>query len=381
MNQEISVKKWNGEKNMWEHALSSYDNKSNVAGKKFTTASSLNILYRIRPYIGVQMQIQDALVTSMTLSVANPPIEFVKDLVGKLFQVTLAYSNIKGGQFVLKEFVVFTGIVVQPPYFREGGQGTDQILYIPLTLGALPRVSANKDKYFNAIEGITKYSEAFKYLFTENKYSAIKNIVYDPKTLANEYFKSSADFNLSVLDFSNIQQHFKFIEGLNIYTDNVTTLYVSTNQQLIANMGSGGNKNQKLNCGKVFNQSYDNRQTNYSAKPEREKNNRYVSSYIKTKFAVIGLDNSVSLELAFVLLNLIGKRYCSIDNIGTNIEIYQSKDGQADTTKAFYIQRQEIFFSTWGDSRHTISLLAQPKDNFNKISTQGAPLEAEPMKE
>lgn len=354
MNQEVRVRML--QDNKWIGVLSSYNlqNKNMKATGEASIASNRNILMRIRPYVAVQMHIQDNLVTNVILSVGNPSPKFAKNLVGRMFEITLGYSNIKNGLFKVKEFVVFIGLVVQPPYYTDGGQGTDQILHIPLVMGALPIVDKNKDVFVTYEAGVTKLKDVLNQLFKQNKYSSIKaDPVFYSKDLENAYMKSSASINLASWGFSQVQRHLEQTEGVKIFTNNTNTLYVADNKSLKDEMNNkqsvSGN-----NAGVIFNQYYK--------RSNREDSVAYVSTYLKTKYAVIGLDNSLNLELAFVLPNLVGKRYCVLQNIGQNIQIYNSL-GDADTNKPFYISKQDIVFSTFGDSSHKISLLASPTES------------------
>lgn len=342
MNQEIVVKRV-GKDGKRTIELASYNIKDN----------NTNILTRIRPYISAQLIIQDSIITSLVLSVTNPDIRFAKNLVGNIFEVSLGYSNIKDGKFLNKIFLVFSGLVLQPPYFTEDGQGTDQTLHIPLAMGALPMVEQNKDLFISYTAGVDKIKDFLQKAFVDNQYSSIKKIeAYSPE-VENQYFKSSGVINLAENGFTQVQRFLEQTEGIYIFSNNVDTLYYST---LVDMMSENYNKQSKVqnNAGVVYN------------RPTREKANN-VKTFLKTKFAVIGLDNSLNLDLAFVLPNLLGRRYCIIENIGTNIEIYSSmvrkKGEQKNTHSAYYIQRQEIFFSTFGDSDHKITLIADPSDN------------------
>lgn len=369
MNQEISVEIW--ENNDWKHAVSSYNNKKQTSnGNNTFEAKQENILMRIRPYISAQVTIQDSLVTQLVLGVANPSPKFAKNLVGRLFRVSMGYSNIKDGKFLIKDFIIFTGLVIQPPYFTDGGQGTDQILYIPLAMGALPIVEQNKDVTINYQSGIAKLEDVLNAIFKSNKFSSIKNIVFYRDELKNHYMKSSGSINLGEWGFSQLQRHFQQTEDIWLSTDNNNILFVSTledmqNENYAKQSSKIGN-----NAGVIYNRSYTTTDSFHRNKGNDMTNRGYVSTFLKTKFAVIGLDNSLNIDLAFVLPNVIGKRYCVIQNIGINIQIYSSINQEIGgeknpKNKAFYIVRQEIFFSTFGDSSHKLSLLANPLEDKN----------------
>lgn len=369
MNQEISVEIW--ENNDWKHAVSSYNNKKQTSnGNNTFEAKQENILMRIRPYISAQVTIQDSLVTQLVLGVANPSPKFAKNLVGRLFRVSMGYSNIKDGKFLIKDFIIFTGLVIQPPYFTDGGQGTDQILYIPLAMGALPIVEQNKDVTINYQSGIAKLEDVLNAIFKSNKFSSIKNIVFYRDELKNHYMKSSGSINLGEWGFSQLQRHFQQTEDIWLSTDNNNTLFVSTledmqNENYAKQSSKIGN-----NAGVIYNRSYTTTDSFHRNKGNDMTNRGYVSTFLKTKFAVIGLDNSLNIDLAFVLPNVIGKRYCVIQNIGINIQIYSSINQEIGgeknpKNKAFYIVRQDIVFSTFGDSSHKLSLLANPLEDKN----------------
>ena len=277
---------------------------------------------------------------------------------------------------MIKNFIIFTGFVIQPPYFTEGGQGTDQILYIPLAMGALPIVDENKNITISYQAGISKLEDVLNAIFKSNKYSSIKNIVFYRDELKNHYMKSSGSINLGEWGFSQLQMFFRQTEDIWLSTDNNNKLFVSTLEDMQNENYDKQNSEIGNNAGIIYNASYTKTDSFHRDKGNKETTARgYVSTFLKTKFAVIGLDNSLNIELAFVLPNVIGKRYCVIENIGTNIQIYSSIN-QEDTNngekkpknKPFYIVRQDIVFSTFGDSSHKLSLLANPLEYKNGSS-------------
>lgn len=358
MNQDIIVEKYT--KGSWQPVFSSLihkrgeANKDGVAsmqgGVKHGIDDIQNLYTRIRPFISVKLVVQDTIITSALLSVGNPDHRFAQGLVGSYFRIKMGYTNIKNAKFVTNLFPVFVGAVIQPPYYTDSGQGTDQVLTIPLMFAGLPK----SNQYINYSEG-DKLGSILNAIFKDNKFSQIKNITYLPKDLENKELVGSGTFDFNRDNYQIIVNHFERVENIYLRTDNLDKLFVTEIDELRAYI-QGGEKQQSMkgegdNAGVIYNAS----KNSISARGDK-----YVNTFLKTKYAVIGLDNSLSVELAFALPNVIGKRYAKIQNPNNgNIYIYDAFQSSRKNNKTYYITRQEITFSTYGDSSHKLNLLAQ----------------------
>ena len=354
MNQDIIVEKYT--RGSWTPVFSSIIHKRSPANEKGISAMEAgidtiqNLYTRIRPFISVKLVVQDTIITSALLSVGNPDRRFAQGLVGSYFRIKMGYTNIKNAKFVWQLFPVFVGAVIQPPYYTDSGQGTDQVLTIPLMFAGLPK----SNQYINYSEG-DKLGNILKAIFKDNKFSQIKNITYLPKELENKELVGSGTFDFNRDNYQMVVNHFERVENIYLRTDNLDKIFVTDVEQLQTYIQGGeGQKSMKGegdNAGVVYNASKDD---------IASRGDKYVNTFLKTKYAVIGLDNSLSVELAFALPNVIGKRYAKIENVNNgNIFIYDAYQSSRKNNTNFYITRQEITFSTYGDSSHKLNLLAQ----------------------
>lgn len=268
---------------------------------------------KVIPYMAVYYMEQGGVAMQATLSVANPDTEIAQNIFGKEFRISIGYSGFINGVFKQMINPIFIGKCFQAPVFQEF-DSTDQILIIPLSY----TLSVNGYGGFTTNDTI---STALSKLFPKTK------INYNPMTIATQYLQKP----LAIKDktnFKTIQKYFSDNEKI-FLKQNPTDSSISVTLK-----SSGGLVS---NAGLIFNN-------------EKE-------TSIKTKYAAIDASGALNIELAFVLPNLIGKNYATIENIGKNINIYNTNRGKFNST--FFIQRQEINFSTWGDNIHNLALLSE----------------------
>lgn len=313
-----------------------------------------------KPYIAVTLSITSTLITGATLSWGNPPESVAKNMFGRIVKIECMYASLKDNKFQLSQASEFIGVVTQPPYYVDGTTYSDKILVMPLSMGA---VFDNKPA---KLPDTMKIGDVLNAIF--NIEGVPKTINYYPKTIKDQYLKKEILFNPNTMNLTQLIDYFLEVEDLIIKIMPNCCISVSNREYIKRTLK---NKSTELNTGIIHNEKE-------SVKSQIKKGGgftrgNYVMSFLKTRFAVMNLSGGVDIELAFFLPHLIGKEYCIIKNVGTNINIYASV-ANSTTTKTqtgdmtFYIQRQEVVFSTWGDSSHTLGL--QNIDYFNRLDQQ-----------
>lgn len=267
---------------------------------------------KIIPYILFSYSEQSGIPSQGLLSIANPDANMCNGIFGRQFRISIGYSSVTNSKVQRKLMPVFVGQCVQSPVFYNES-ATDQILTIPLAyvgvFGDYVSMTTNN-----------KIGEALAKLLP----NAI--IKYHPIALDKQFLKKPLALN-GKINLSIIQKYFAENEGLLIK-------WVSNdNSYLVTKKDSGG---LSVTSGVIPNNS--------------------LKTSLLTKYAVIDVSGVLNIELACVLPSLLGKVNATIENIGTNINVFNASSSKFSST--FFIMKQEITFSTWGDSTHSLGLLA-----------------------
>ena len=304
---------------------------------------------RIRPYISIRLEVQNGTPTTCMLSIGNPPMDILGNVVGKVFKIYIGYAGLMNGKFQAKMSSVFVGAVFQNPTREDSGQGTDQIMNIPLSLYNMANGNSTS---FSTNQ---KVQDVIKGVFAGNT-----SVEYSPSSLATQPLKNPFTFNKGDSQ-EDVINFFRDAEGISIQifpnkivvtnqaqikkdTSNKNVKAVIIHNQEVSKSGVNGTPSFRLNADKsTFSNDYYPR----------------VNTFIKSKYAVIGIDNTLNIDLAFVIPQILQNMYVAIENVGTNINIFHANKNvkTKDVNMVFCVISQLIVFSTWGDSTHQLRLL------------------------
>lgn len=354
MTHEVKISFFNKKTGKWEVVCQTFTNEKEDKNAGKDGSGFIPVNYK--PYIAVTLSINATLITGATINWANPPENVAKNSFSRLVKINLYYGNIKGDYFQLSTGAEFVGLVTQPPYYVDGASQSDKILVMPLSMGA---VFENKSA---KIQDTMKIGDVMPMIF--NIENMPKTIEYYPETIKDQYLKKDIIFNPNNMNLTQIIDYFAKVEDLVIKITPSCCVKIMNRDYIKENLTNGDEKNTAI----IYNTS---REIGYKfGEDGKVTGSNYVNTFIKTRFAVMNLAGGLDLELAFFLPHLVGKEFCKIPNIGENINIYSSTENSQDTKKekgdmTFYIQRQEIVFSTWGENTHVISL-----QNINSYQSQ-----------
>lgn len=298
---------------------------------------------RVTPFFGVALTTGMDIVTFGTLYIGNPPAELAKGLINQVFSITIGYEGLNGD--TSNQAKVFVGQCVQQPYFTEQNNGTDQILNIPLIVSSTP--------YDNYVIDIKKNTDKLEDALKQ----CSKNLVWSQKAIEMKANTVTQDLhgqrnNFSDIDFIN---HFRNEQiQINIYPNGMWYIY-SLSESVASTNVSSTQTGDKIKGFEIYNQAYV---------PSEHIN--IVPTAIKSKYAVIGLDGTFDIDLACVIPQAINCSAVVIENLGKNINIYEtaSNSSNLDTTSSggFIIRQQNVRFDTYGTSVHQLRLI-QNKDS------------------
>lgn len=325
INQEILVEIFNENKG-WEVLITSFGRNP----------------IQYRPYIAINMQMQSSLVTGAVLTIGNPTPEIVKNIWGKKLRISIGYSELKEGLLgytfdTSKIKPVFIGTIAgQAPYQVDSGKGTDQSLVIPLMIATL---ATGENTSF---EENTSLDTALKTIFPDAK------IKYTPLTLSTQLLQKPFIYNKG-WTWTEIVNHFELNENILLTTNNMEAINVTTPTEVNRVMATSNAGSDSVAI--IYNQPLNMAQSGIA------------NTFIKTKYATISLQQAVDIELALVCTTLIGRIYAKIENIGSNINIFNVNEDNSIASSGvpsiYRVTAQHIVFSTFGDSSHTISLLRE----------------------
>lgn len=343
MTQEIVISAL-GKNNKFEPIISSYQ-----LSKDGKLESGIKPYSRIRPYISIRMEVQNGTPTTCILSIANPPMDILGNVVGKVFKIYIGYAGAMNGKFLAKMSSVFIGAVFQNPTITDGGKGTDQIMNIPLSLY---NMANGNSASFSTNQ---KVRDVIKGVFAGNV-----NVEYSPKSLASQALKNPFTFNKGDSQ-EDVINFFRDAEGISIqiFPDKIV---VTTQNQIKKDTSSKKVKAVVIHNQEVSKQGV-NGLPNFRVNADKSTlGSEYyprVNTFLKSKYAIIGIDSTLNIDLAFVIPQMLQNMYVSIENVGTNINIFHANKSikTKDTNMVFCVISQMIVFSTWGDSVHQLRLL------------------------
>lgn len=347
MTQEIVIERLeNGE---FKPILATYQ-----LGKQDSLTSDVLPYPRIRPFISVH--IESVIGTPMTcnLTIANPPMSFIQNIINSVFRINIGYGALRNGKFMVKMYPIFIGSVFQNPTIQDGGMGTDQIMMIPLSVYNFS--STSKPSVFNSTQ---KVGDVMSVLFPSPA-----NISYSPKDLKNKNLTQQFTFNNGMTD-REIQNHFINVESIEIRKQSNGNIVVTD----IAGIKDVATKSSKENAVYIYNQPVSKNgaggvpsfriNSDKSVHNDKEYYPR-VNTFLKSKYAVIGIGGDLNIDLAFVVPEVLSNMYIVIENVGTNINIFHAnKDIKNQPTMVFIVNSQLVVFSTWGESTHQLKLMWQ----------------------
>lgn len=311
MNQEIKLEIYNSTDKKWENYISTYNEDVRLA---------------VKPYIVFSLYMQQNTPTQAEIQIGNPPTNLM-DLTASnngsiQFRVSIGYSNNDGGAMDYTKIApVFIGGITneKPPYFKEAGTGADQIFCIPLITTNSTPANTSPQQW----DATTTIDNILTQIFTD------ETITYEPSSLKSQkttrpyYIKG----NMSIMTIiKNIQKN----EGLLISNKGNGTIIVSKD----------GSIDSSANTTLLYNKEMGD--TSLGA--------FIANTLLKTKYA-FSINGLVELELACVVPQLLAYNHISIENVGTNIILYNT---QGKTYTTYTIRQQNIVFGSFGESMHKI---------------------------
>ena len=308
MNQEIKLEiKNNG---TWENYISTY---------------SENSLVKIKPYICVSLTLASNTPQTASIAIANPPIELL-DLTtnGTQFRISMGYSAMNDGSMdYTKIQPVFVGTIssTRQPYFQEAGAGADQIFVINLVTYQTIKLSSQAQ-----YEANVTLDSVLSGIFED------MTIEYNPDTLSTTKLKTPISLKPDT-PIQTLQKHFEKIEGIKIDQ--------KADKIIVSKVGT---KESTANTTVIYNKALGDTTANIAP------------TMIKTKYAY-SVTNLYEIELACVVPQVMAYNYVSIENIGTNLSIYNAS---AQNYTTFYVQQQQVMFGSFGESMHKLLLAGTP---------------------
>lgn len=347
MTQEIVIERL--ENGKFKPILATYQ-----LGKNDSLTNGILPYPRIRPFISVQIESVIGSPMTCVLTIGNPPMSFLQNIVNSVFRIHIGYGALRNGKFMVKMYPIFIGAVFQNPTIQDGGMGTDQIMIIPLS--AYNFSSSAKPSLFNPTQ---KVGDVMTALFPSPA-----TITYSPKDLKLKNLTQQFTFNNGMTD-REIQSHFLSVENIDIRKQSNGNIVVTD----MAGIKNVATKSSAEKAVYIYNQPVSkkgiNGVPNFRINSDRSVNSKTeyyprANTFLKSKYAVVGIGGDLNIDLAFVVPEVLSNMYIVIENVGTNINIFHaSKNVKDQPTMVFIVNSQLVVFSTWGDSTHQLKLMWQ----------------------
>lgn len=316
---------------------------------------------RIRPFISVQIESVIGSPMTCVLTIGNPPMSFLQNIVNSVFRIHIGYGALRNGKFMVKMYPIFIGAVFQNPTIQDGGMGTDQVMIIPLSVYNFS--SSAKPSLFNSTQ---KVGDVMATLFPSPA-----TITYSPKDLKSKNLTQQFTFNDGMTD-REIQSHFLSVESIDIRKQSNGNIVVTD----MSGLKDVATKSSVEKAVYIYNQPRSKKGANgapsFRLNSDKSVHNNVnyfprVNTFLKSKYAVVGIGGDLNVDLAFVVPEVLSNMYIVIENVGTNINIFHaSKNVKNQPTMVFIVNSQLVVFSTWGDSTHQLKLMWQENASAKK---------------
>ena len=340
MQQEIIIERRKDASENWELVLSTlgFSTKNNFAQQP----SDVNILLKNgatlkqiglgKPHISFSMTVITGHPTQATLVIHNPLRDFCQGIYNFEFRIWAGYSWVIGGEVKHNIINVFTGKNIMD--ITTQTNGVDVALSIPLHLTPAKVGHRLFDEKIT-IEDFLKKVLPYSYLNNTEPTMSIA------KTKLNQAIQWEDNFGIAELESSLKAMGYIIV----VFHDQIMLGYVKDVINDDENYVEIPSNNQ--NTPVIPNQPFSRDRVS-------------APTCIHTKYSAIGNKGTFPLDLAFFIPQLVTYPYCTIENISTNINIFESikragRNIQDD--RVFKIFKQQISFDSVGQQNsHNLQL-------------------------